>query len=163
MSITASGRILDVMRSLIICIDSLDGGEWKGKICNPLFKEPLIFENLISFLKLMEQIFNTFDYPQTSMQLRSFQKDEEEGGKYIELLPLNKYSFKKNNKEVGLATFLIKVMFRQNASWQGTICWLETGKKENFRSVLELIMLMDSTLLDTSKYQQTKNKKIVAV
>ena len=40
-------------------------------------------------------------------------------------------------------SFLIKIKYRQNSSWQGTVQWIETGKTQNFKSCLELIRLMD--------------------
>jgi hypothetical protein len=43
-----------------------------------------------------------------------------------------------------LATFSMRVMFRQNASWQGSVTWLEEKREESFRSTLELLMLMHS-------------------
>ena len=44
------------------------------------------------------------------------------------------------------ATFVIKVLFCQLNSWQGTVMWCEKNKEERFRSVLELLVLMDSAL-----------------
>jgi len=41
------------------------------------------------------------------------------------------------------SSFLIKIKYRQNSSWQGTVQWIETGKSQNFKSCLELIRLMD--------------------
>jgi len=41
------------------------------------------------------------------------------------------------------SSFLIKIKYRQNSSWQGTVQWIETGKTQNFKSCLELIRLMD--------------------
>ena len=40
-------------------------------------------------------------------------------------------------------SFLVKIKYRQNSSWQGTLQWIETGKTQNFKSCLELIRLMD--------------------
>jgi len=40
-------------------------------------------------------------------------------------------------------SFLIKIKYRQNSSWQGTVQWIETGKTQNFKSCLELIRLID--------------------
>ena len=48
------------------------------------------------------------------------------------------------------ATFVVQVQYRQNATWQGTVTWLEEGKQSHFRSALELIKLMDSALEETS-------------
>lgn len=44
------------------------------------------------------------------------------------------------------ATFTIQVQFRQNATWQGTIAWIEGKKVQRFRSTLEMIKLMDSAI-----------------
>ncbi len=41
-------------------------------------------------------------------------------------------------------TVIVKILDQQSATWQGTITWAETGRTEAFRSVLELIRLMDS-------------------
>ncbi len=40
------------------------------------------------------------------------------------------------------STFLIKVYFRQNNTWQGRIEWLEGGQSISFRSLLEMLTLM---------------------
>ena len=49
-------------------------------------------------------------------------------------------------QEGKVATFSLKILFRQNSSWQGAVSWMEGGRSQNFRSVLELIFLMDSAL-----------------
>ncbi len=43
-------------------------------------------------------------------------------------------------------SFVVEVKSVENSSWQGTVSWVEGRKKEYFRSALELIRLMDSTL-----------------
>jgi hypothetical protein len=53
-----------------------------------------------------------------------------------------------HNVSGDLATLRMRVMFRQNASWQGTLRWMEEGMEENFQSVLELLMLIDSVFED---------------
>lgn len=42
--------------------------------------------------------------------------------------------------------FLITVRSRENHSWQGTVQWIEGSEQKNFRSVLELLRLMDSAI-----------------
>jgi hypothetical protein len=44
------------------------------------------------------------------------------------------------------ATFSVRVLFRQNASWQGSVTWLDGKMDESFRSALELIFLIRSAL-----------------
>lgn len=43
-------------------------------------------------------------------------------------------------------TFIIEIKSRENSSWQGCITWTDTNKVECFRSALEMIKLIDSTL-----------------
>ena len=47
-----------------------------------------------------------------------------------------------------LATFQIRILFRQNAGWQGSVTWLGRDQTESFRSALERAFLMDSALQD---------------
>jgi hypothetical protein len=49
----------------------------------------------------------------------------------------------KKELKVSESTFLVKIKYRQNSSWQGNVQWVETGKTQNFKSCLELIRLMD--------------------
>lgn len=51
-------------------------------------------------------------------------------------------------------SFVIEIKSQENHSWQGTITWVEGKKKENFRSALEMIRLMDSTLSGESENQK---------
>ena len=43
-------------------------------------------------------------------------------------------------------TFIIEIKGTENQSWQGCITWTDTNKKECFRSALEMIKLIDSSL-----------------
>ena len=51
-------------------------------------------------------------------------------------------------------TFVVEVIDQQNASWQGSVNWINTGKKEHFRSALELIRLIDSALEEDRKTEE---------
>ena len=42
--------------------------------------------------------------------------------------------------------FIVQVQFCRNASWQGTLTWIDKKKSRCFRSTLELIKLMDSAI-----------------
>ncbi|MDR1573514.1 MAG: hypothetical protein LBS24_04340 [Clostridiales Family XIII bacterium] len=43
-------------------------------------------------------------------------------------------------------TFVIRILNRQNATWQGVITRVDKKEKRSFRSLLELIKLIDSVL-----------------
>jgi hypothetical protein len=42
-------------------------------------------------------------------------------------------------------TFVIRILNRQNATWQGVVTCVEKKEEQPFRSLLELIKLIDST------------------
>jgi len=56
-------------------------------------------------------------------------------------------------------TFEIEVKFVQNATWQGQIYWAEKNLKQNFRSVLEMIKLMDGALEEVAEEVETVSWK----
>jgi len=45
-------------------------------------------------------------------------------------------------------TFEVTVRFTQNDTWQGHIHWIEKDQRQNFRSALEMIKLMDEALAE---------------
>lgn len=51
-------------------------------------------------------------------------------------------------------TFVIKIQYCRDASWQGTIQWLEAKQEQKFRSALELIMLMEESAKESRTGQQ---------
>ena len=44
-------------------------------------------------------------------------------------------------------TFVVEIIDYQKSTWQGQIHWLQEDKKISFRSLLEMLHLMDSVLL----------------
>lgn len=45
-----------------------------------------------------------------------------------------------------LATFIVKILYEEHSTCQGVICWKESGKKQAFRSFMEMVYLMASAL-----------------
>ncbi len=46
----------------------------------------------------------------------------------------------------GESAFLVRVMYRQNATWMGEIQWLDGREKLHFRSFLEMVTLMQQAM-----------------
>ena len=42
--------------------------------------------------------------------------------------------------------FVVEIKDTENKTWQGSITWTDIGRTEYFRSALELLKLIDSTL-----------------
>lgn len=46
--------------------------------------------------------------------------------------------------------FIISISHQQNSTWQGTVTWVNKNKTQTFRSALELIRMIDSTMMSQS-------------
>ena len=141
MSIASLKVVSEDMRTSIIRIHSYEDKNPQGTFYNLYYGEEMTFGNLTRLLLLMEDMMDEMECPQASVQSRRFgkgQKAAERASIAQELLP-------RPNQEA-IATFKVKVLFRQGASWQGKLSWTEGEKEESFRSALELVKLMDSAL-----------------
>ena len=49
-------------------------------------------------------------------------------------------------KHGDIGTFIVRVQHRQNSSWQGRITWMEEDRTIQFRSVWEMIKLIESAV-----------------
>ena len=124
-------------RTTTICVDSYEKSVPAGRFYNQYCPDGVSFYGAIDLIKKMETMLDQMNFPQSFSAVRSFTKKTN-----ADLRGSDKVSSYKGN----LATFSIRVLFRQNTSWQGSISWLEGKREETFRSVLELLLLIDSAV-----------------
>ena len=124
-------------RLTTICVDSYENGVPEGRFYNPYIEEGEQFQSLTQFLLRMETLLDGMDFPQSSTSRRSFAHAPPHEIRFPAITAARKGK---------LATFHLRVLFRQHASWQGSLYWMEEDREESFRSVLELILLMESAL-----------------
>ena len=130
-------------RSILLCIDSYENKNLMGRLYHPYIKGVRGFSNVMQLLLIAEGLFDIMDFPQPFETIRRFWKH-----------PMtNEFECQtENESEImtpppgKLANFQLRVVFRQNASWQGSLAWLDQNKEESFRSVLELLMLLNEAL-----------------
>ena len=140
------------MRAEIV---SYGHGELKGKLYSQYLEAPYEFHSMVRMIEKMEEIFDSKKFPQAFMSPRSFRKTDRKSVKQkpetienpVEVAVPEKAEKPENQEREGAnCTFEISVRFRQNATWQGQITWLEKNLKQNFRSVLEMLKLVDEAL-----------------
>ena len=51
-----------------------------------------------------------------------------------------------NQKRKEKQTFIVEIIDHQKCTWQGQVHWIQGNKKVSFRSVIELLHLMDSAI-----------------
>ena len=128
-------------RTTTVCVDGYENGRMSGRFYNPYLDTGQEFSNLMQFLQEMEQTLDAMAFPQSYTAIRTFAPS-----------PRAPTGLPETECQAGrLATFNLRIIFRQNASWQGSISWLEGRQEQSFRSALELIFLMDNALSQTNE------------
>lgn len=121
----------------LICVDTWGTGGCSGHYFNAALGEGSSFRDLAMLLVDMEQLLNDRNSPQAFCVLRQFDSPS---------FPRIDDDRCPARRRGLLATFRIRIRFRRNASWQGTVTWLEKGRTLHFRSALELLGLMGSAV-----------------
>lgn len=140
---------------VIVCVDEVRQGVAYGRVVNPMLSEFIYFAGFDDMLLKLDILFDLLCFPQASVETRSFEKKshrlpedffEKTGFARPELE--NQWSQKRfHGSRSKLATLYVHVMYRQHASWQGKAVWIERKEKAQFfRSVLELLHLLDNML-----------------
>lgn len=129
--------------AVIVQLEKNDHLDISGKIYSQYYHTGTDFSGVHEFLNACEDLFNTLVCPQPSVAERSFRKKYAVANlKTVEAVEDMDQLLQNKEKN----TFVINVLFRQNASWQGNIQWVNQNKTQSFRSTLELLKLMDSAL-----------------
>jgi len=124
-------------RSTTVCVDSYDDHVFSGRMYNPFYPEGKQFHSLMEYLMEMENMLDEMRFPQSFSSRRTFFDTE----------AVHLDAAKKPHFEAGkCGTFLVRILFRQNSSWQGSVQWKEENRETSFRSALELALLFDDAL-----------------
>jgi len=135
-----------------IALLSYENGVICGHLHSPVLKKSIQFHNLTELILIMDQIMKDLNIPEyderyhhviIKNQLLDVELDYQE----LKQDNFEKYlnrslMYPKKSKDI----FMVKVMYRQNNTWQGKITWLRTNRVRFFRSELELANLIYSVI-----------------
>ncbi len=156
-------RILHSPNIVTLCVDSYGGRRQAGRLYHCYTERPIPFSSLLEAFARMDSFYDDLQFPFASTELRSFRAERKAkrrtAGRRGELSAVSEKK-RKEMKEMETfdqvighrgtdATFVIRVQYRQHSSWQGEVTWVDGGKKEYFRSALELVRLIDGVLNDS--------------
>ena len=110
----------------ILLVQSYRAGAMTGQVMHSRLPCPRPFQSLPQLLLLLEELLERQEGLVHSQALEP--PDPEAAGR--------------------IATLRIQVLFREHYSWQGRIVWEEKRKEAVFRSVLELIRILDEILAE---------------
>lgn len=140
-----------------LCLDTGGREGERGELYHLCGTKPVAFCSLFEAVNRMEELYDALSGPQAPARLRSFAKAQRMEELLPETVPKQPAPGAGERLDTGAlerllhrrgakATFWIRVLYRQHASWQGEVTWVERQKKEYFRSTLELLRLIGSAL-----------------
>lgn len=121
-------------REILICADSHDKGVLSGRLFFPGRKAEA-FSCLTQCLLRIDSLLNEDGQLQSFTEHRTFREP---------WLPERLPTSESGLPQGALATFHLQVLYRRNSSWQGKLAWTEQDQAQSFRSVLELMTLIES-------------------
>ncbi len=153
-------QMLFAKNLVCICVDDKVNEDYSGKIFHQYSDDPLVFDGVADLCLKMEELFDEWDFPQRGLEERTFTREAREAIREkskrhhmsdSDLLPIEliqkKYGVRNiQNKKGGLGTFVVQVVFRQDATWQGHVIIKESNEKKDFISALELIKIIDQAI-----------------
>lgn len=128
----------------VVCIQSRE--PLQGELYHRFSREPTVFYSEYELVDAIDRLCDEIGYPNREMNFRSFRlqhpsprRNCREAERVMSVSELSEKSGEQG-------TFMVHVQFRQNATWQGQVTWVEKKQTQQFRSALELLKLIDSAL-----------------
>ena len=137
---------------VVLCVDGFRQQELQGILYHSYQTEGEPFDNAQQMVLLMEKLYDSLNFPHPSTNERSFMKEQKNVRQKAERnKTMSDDALLSKHGDIG--TFIVRVQHRQNSSWQGRITWMEEDKTIYFRSVWEMIKLIESAV-DTVSEQE---------
>ena len=141
----ANNLYIGAVNGIVIGVDGVSTAGFYGCFWHRYSKEPVRFGSMKSMLSQMEKVFDGLQFPRRGDNPRVFMKREEGKTEYKEKLMTDEELLEKHGQQ---QTFIVRVTHRQNSTWQGQITWAEKNQKLNFRSVWEMIHMMENAIYE---------------
>lgn len=137
--------------SLRVCVDRLSHYTVAGRVFSRRLVEPMKFEDMSSLFLRLEQLFDRQNFPQAFQRTRVVVRDTLWQDTTAAGLAEGMSEETVNAQRGEMLTFTILVVSRRNATWQGSVDWLDGSGKQEFSSSLELLRLVDEKLTESGE------------
>lgn len=131
---------------VMVCVDGVENGDIYGRYFHRYKKEETFFPDSATLVIEMERFYDAIGYPQAATKTRKFMEREREKVPAKEHMTVIYDSQTLMQFRGKLATFLVGVTSRQNASWQGDVVWMEQKIRKHFCSDMELVVFVDDAV-----------------
>lgn len=134
--------------AVVLCINEFITDEGQSHIRGVMYhsyqEEGTPFENLDEMTMHMEELYDRLGFPHPTTNSRSFVDVKPNYVHVREEKIMSDDQVLSKHGEIG--TFIVRVQHRQNSSWQGRLTWVDKDQTVNFRSIWEMIKLIESAV-----------------
>lgn len=142
---------------IMLCVDEPGGSGpdafigFEASLWHAYSAESLHVRSPEQMLRKMEGLFDLINFPRPTTTLRTFSEDGDghaHTGRPGNPANVPRYLSDQEllEKRGKAATFIIRVQLRQNSDWQGRITWVEKDKTLRFRTIMEMLKLIEAAL-----------------
>ena len=142
---------------VVLCVNAIRDGEPAGELYHSYCTEPTPFINFEQMTLTMERLFDTLHFPHPATNERTFAGETKPAVRAAQTVERKRIMSDENllSKHGDIGTFIVRVQHRQNSSWQGRLTWMEQDKTISFRSVWEMIKLIESAVDTVSEQEES--------
>ncbi len=130
----------------MIRVTSYEDRIMNGSLEHSATGDSLVFCGLMDLINAIQYKLDEINFPQSTMALRQWELSDADTDELPVLIEEDYTVPAPDTFGRALSCFMLRIQFRQNASWQGNLAWLDEKKAIAFRSVLELTRLIDSAI-----------------
>ena len=138
--------------ALRICVDSVSDYAVSGRVFSCRLVEPIEFTDLSSLFLRLEKLFDRQKFPLAFQRTRMIVRDT----LLQDAVPAADACCGMSEEMVSaqhgaVATFDLRVISRRNATWQGSVHWLDGSARQEFSGSLALLRMITAKLAGPDK------------
>lgn len=118
--------------AILLSIYCFEDNNLKGNIYNKFVDKSIQFETTIDFLFALNQLVDIIGLPKSSVKIRTFKQKSTSCYEPVD----------GRIKIFGIETMQIDILYRHNATLQGSLKLISQTKSYNFRSAYELLSIL---------------------
>lgn len=137
------------VKSAVIAVDAVLDGTCAGRILEDGNRPLLPFQDINQAALALEQACSEDKSPFPSVKRRHFADGQTGPSRAVPAMKKRRIpmsELKEMAPRGDLGTFLVCVQHRENGSWQGHVTWMENNRTVKFRSVWEMVQLVDEAI-----------------
>ena len=146
----AAGKYIGTPNGIVLCVNQNQSGRIRGCLYHGYSREGILFHGYEELIRAAEGFFDSLGFPHMETGSRDIRGHMHRAQKKEGMVrSMRDEELLEQHGDIG--TFVIRVQHRQHSSWQGRVTCLDKDQTVYFRSVLELMKIIDGVLDETER------------